>query len=128
MLRKFLGLLGIGTAKIDLILEKETYLPGEQVFGYYLIKGGVIGQQMKRIDCDLVKVDDEGKNEIIMDYTTILTTVHIQSQATNKIPFTFRLPSSNRMSGPLSYRFNTRLAFIEGAESLDQDTIRIIKK
>ncbi|QED49573.1 sporulation protein [Cytobacillus dafuensis] len=127
ILRKYMALLGIGSAKIDLILEKETYKPGELVKGYFLIKGGTILQELKRIDCDLVINDGAEENEKIVESITILTTKSIQSEAINKIPFTFPLPNSAQVStGTLSYRFKTRLAFKKGVESYDQDAIRIL--
>ena len=128
ILRKYMALLGIGSAKIDLILEKDIYRPGEQVKGYFLIKGGTTLQQLKRIDCDLVMFDQEYKNEQIVDAITILTSESIQSEVDSKIPFTFRLPYSVRATtSTLAYRFNTRLAFKQGVESLDQDAIRVIE-
>nr|WP_309100624.1 sporulation protein [Fredinandcohnia onubensis] len=128
ILRKYMALLGIGSAQIDLKLEKETYRAGEEVKGYFLIKGGTTLQLLKRIDCDLVLIDIEEKSKAIVDSITILSTNCIQADAINKIPFTFKLPNSTPSStGSLTYRFNTRLAFKEGVESFDQDAIRIVK-
>ncbi len=122
-----MALLGIGSAQIDLVLEKETYRAGEEVKGYFLIKGGTTIQQLKRIDCDLVLIDNEEKSEEIVDCITILTTNSIPADTINKIPFTFKLPNSTpASSGSLTYRFKTRLAFKEGVESFDQDAIRIV--
>ena len=47
ILRKYMALIGIGSAKIDLILEKVSYKPGEQVKGYFMVKGGTIEQQLR---------------------------------------------------------------------------------
>ena len=33
LLRKMLSLIGVGSTQIDLVLEKETYKPSEQVRG-----------------------------------------------------------------------------------------------
>lgn len=127
LLRKYMSLIGIGSPKIDLILEKETYRPGEQVKGYFLIKGGTIKQQLKRIDCDLIVYNDEEENEKTVDFTTILTNEHIHSDAINEVPFTFRLPESTEVSTKsLAYRFKTKLSFQQGVESVDQDLITII--
>ena len=52
-----MSLLGIGSAQIDLILQKEIYNPGNPIHGYFLIKDGTIKQQIKRIDYDLVISD-----------------------------------------------------------------------
>jgi sporulation-control protein len=122
-----MSLLGIGSAKIDLILQKETYKPGETVHGNFLIKGGTIEQQLKRIECDLVMIDSDADEEKIMDTVTILTSTLIESQTANQISLTFRLPESAQPSTEtLSYRFKTRLVFREGVESIDQDAIKIV--
>ncbi len=121
-----MSLVGIGSAKIDLILEKETYTPGEQIMGYFLLKGGLIDQQLKRIDCDLVKVEN-GK-EYMLDSTSILTSRSLESEESNKIPFSFILPTSLPVSTEdTSYRFKTKLTFTEGVESIDQDIIRVVE-
>jgi sporulation-control protein len=122
-----MSLLGIGSAQIDLILEKETYRPGEKVQGCFQIKGGTIEQQLKRIECDLV-MDDEvtGKEEVIHT-STILTSSTIASHMDNQISFAFRLPDDLEVStDSRSYGFKTRLFFKEGVESADHDDIRIV--
>ncbi|RBW68795.1 sporulation protein [Bacillus taeanensis] len=126
ILRKAMSLLGIGSAKIDLILEKERFHPGEDVHGYFLLKGGTIEQQLKRIDCDLVMVDKKTGIEEILDSATILTSKLIEADEENKLPFTFKIPDTIQGSNPnVSYRFNTKLTFNQGVESLDEDVIHI---
>ncbi|MGE6489160.1 sporulation protein [Paenisporosarcina sp. NPDC076898] len=128
ILRKYMALIGIGSAKIDLILEKDTYSPGELVKGYFLVKGGTIEQQLKRIECDLVVTtdNDEVKDEKVIDSIIIFTSKLIESNATNQIPFTFRLPKSMQPAFGASYRFKSRLSFKQGVESLDHDVIQIL--
>ncbi|MBM7647421.1 sporulation-control protein [Bacillus ectoiniformans] len=128
ILRRYMSLLGIGSAKIDLILEKETYKPGEKVEGYFLIRGGTVEQQLKGINCDLVVTDHEEKTETSVDTVTIFTSTRIHSEELNKVSFTFRLPETLKASAShLSYRFKTKLTFNEGVESYDLDMIRIIE-
>lgn len=127
ILRKYMALVGIGSAKIDLILEKDIYRPGELVKGNFLVKGGTIEQQLKRIDCDLVKTCEGDKTEEeIIDSVTIFTSKLIESDATNQVPFTFRLPKTMQPAVSASYRFQSRLAFKQGVESLDHDVIQVI--
>lgn len=122
-----MSLLGIGSAEIDLVLPKDTYRPGELITGYYLIKGGTIKQQIKRIDSELIKIDQSKGIEKIIDAPTILTSKLIQSDELYKISFSFELPSTIPVSSEkISYRFNTKLIFSEGVESKDQDNIYII--
>lgn len=128
ILRKYMALLGVGSARIDLILEKDTYELGEQVKGVFVVKGGLIGQQLKRIECDLVMSDNEKPKAEgrVVDAITIYTTKYIESNAENHIPFTFRIPHSLHVDNLVSYRFKSRLAFNEGVESLDHDVITIL--
>ncbi|WP_269052229.1 sporulation protein [Sporosarcina sp. G11-34] len=128
MLRKYMSLLGIGSAQIDLILQKETYKFGDSVHGYFLIKGGTIEQQIKRIDCDLIMSDCTALVEKVIDTTTILTSRLIHTEELNKISFAFQLPVCVPVSShEVSYHFKTRLTFSKGVVSRDQDIIQIIQ-
>ncbi|WP_338472784.1 sporulation protein [Niallia sp. XMNu-256] len=128
ILRKYMSLLGVGSAQINLILQKETYYkPGDPVHGYFLIKGGVIKQQLKRIDCDLVVSDQTTNEEKVIDATTILTSTLIHSGEFKKIPFSFQIPANALASTQeISYHFKTKLTFNEGVVSTDHDIIQVI--
>jgi sporulation-control protein len=122
-----MSLLGVGSAIIDLILPKEAYQRGELINGYFNIKGGTIEQQLKRIDCDLVMLDQSTGSERVIDTATILSSTIINSEESNKVSFTFKLPENIPASTEeISYRFKTRLIFNEGIESKDQDFIQVI--
>lgn len=127
ILRKYLSLLGIGSARIDLVLPKVKFRRGEDISGYYHIHGGTIEQKIRRIDCDLVMLNEVSGEEKVIDSTTILTSQKINSDETNKITFTFSLPEDIPVSSEVvTYRFKTRLTFNEGVESKDQDQILVI--
>lgn len=128
LLRKYMALLGVGSAKIDLILEKDVYRPGEIVNGHFSIEGGNIEQKLKRIDCDLVLTDKAAGIEKVIDTNTILTLTQIHSEELYKLSFVFQLPVSLVPStDQLSYHFQTKLIFNEGVTSQDQDIIEIIQ-
>jgi sporulation-control protein len=123
-----MSLLGVGSAIIDLILPKETYRRGELINGHFYIKGGTIEQQLKRIDSDLVMLNQATGEEKVIDTATILSSKLINSEETNDVSFTFKLPETIPASSEkISYRFKTRLTFNEGVESRDQDIIRVIE-
>lgn len=127
ILRKYMSLMGIGSASIDLILPKDSYFPGEYINGFFWIKGGTIEQQIKRIDCDLIMMDVSTGKEKVIDTSTILTSKRIHSDESNQLSFTFKLAEDLPISSEeRSYRFKTRLTFDKGVESKDQDIIRII--
>jgi sporulation-control protein len=129
LLRKFMSLLGVGSATIDLILPKDTYYPGEIINGIYKIKGGTIDQKIKRIDCDLVMKNVRTGNEKVIDSTMVLLSQQIQSEEDNQLNFSFKLDDQLPYSSEeWSFRFKTRLTFNEGVESKDQDIIQILPK
>jgi len=129
LLRKYMSLVGIGSAQIDLILEKEEYKPGETVRGTFHIKGGTIEQKLKHIECDLVRVDPILELEEVIHTATILTSSTIEANAGNQLPFKFTLPESIQpTTEDLKYRFTTRLHFNKGVASVDQDVIAIVEE
>jgi sporulation-control protein len=121
-----MSMLGIGSAKIDLQLPKHEYAPGENVNGTFLIEGGTIEQQIKRIECDLVMTTLTDETEEVIDSATILTSQTIESEETNRMEFNFRLPEDIPASTPeRTFQFKTRLIFNEGVKSADLDKIVI---
>ena len=122
-----MALLGIGSARIDLILQKEAYRPSEVVYGDFSINGGSIEQKLKRIDCNLVWTDKAAGIEKVIDTKIILTSKLIHSEELYTLPFTFQLPASiSASTNEVSYRFQTKLHFNEGVTSQDQDIIQIL--
>jgi len=122
-----MALLGIGSARIDLILQKEAYRPSEVVYGDFSINGGSIEQKLKRIDCNLVLTDKAAGIEKVIDTKIILTSKLINSEEIYILPFTFQLPASiSASTDEVSYRFQTKLHFNEGVTSQDQDIIQIL--
>jgi sporulation-control protein len=122
-----MSLLGVGSASVDLILPKDEYRRGENIHGQFIIKGGTIEQQIKRIECDLVMINELDGQEEVIDSTNILSTRQIESDELNTVEFTFKLPTTIPVSSEeISYRFKTKLAFNEGIESRDQDFIKIV--
>ena len=123
-----MSLLGIGSAKINLNLPKKTYRAGEHIKGYYLIKGGIIDQKTKRIECYVIMIKRSTGEEKIIDTSTILTSRVIHAKEMYEISFSFGIPSSILISTEeISYRFETKLSFIKGVESRDRDIIQIIQ-
>ncbi|MBA9026190.1 sporulation protein [Peribacillus huizhouensis] len=125
ILRKSMSLLGIGSAQIDLILPKEKYHYGESIHGNFCIKGGTIKQQIKRIECDLVRFDHVIGAETVIDTIMILSSRDIHPEEVNEIPFYFQLPAIPSPQG-MAYQFKTRLTFDKGMASKDSDRIQII--
>lgn len=127
LLRKYMSLLGIGSARVDLVLEKESVYLGESIKGHFSINGGTVEQQIKRIECDLIKINMSDESEEVVDSTTILSESCIESDDCKSIPFSFYISPTLTPTGQgISYRFKTRLIFQEGVMSNDQDLIKLL--
>lgn len=127
LLRKYMSLLGIGSARVDLVLEKESVHLGESIKGHFSINGGTVEQQIKRIECDLIKINISDESEEVVDSTTILSESCIESDDCKSIPFSFYISPTLTPTGQgISYRFTTRLIFQEGVMSNDQDLIKLL--
>lgn len=85
--KKLAASAGIGAAKVDTILEKDAYFPGEEVRGTVHVKGGKIAQDIRYIDLQLntkyiiVKDDEEHRK-----YATIHL-VHLPYSLVKSINF-----------------------------------------
>lgn len=127
ILRKYTSLLGIGSAQVDLILPKETFKREEEIVGYFLIKGGIIEQQIKQIDCDLIRIDHTDNSETILHSTNMAVAKRIDQNKIEKLSFTFKLAPDIPVSTPKnSYCFRTKLTFDAGVVSTDLDYIKLI--
>jgi sporulation-control protein len=126
ILRKYMSLIGIGSAKVDLQLSKNEYKPGEAVKGLFKMEGGTVDQQLNRIECDLVRIDKLLKNEKVIGSATVLTSTVIAAEEKSEKEFIFKLPEDLPASTEtVLYQFKTRLTFNEGVESRDQDVITV---
>ncbi|RIW38478.1 sporulation protein [Bacillus salacetis] len=127
ILRKYMSMIGIGSAKIDLQLPEKSYQAGETVRGLFHIKGGTIEQKLNRIDCDLVRIDKLLKKEQVIGTATVLTSTIIEAEEQSLRNFIFQLPEDLQCSSEtVLYQFKTRLTFSEGVESRDQDFITVL--
>lgn len=129
LLRKYMSLLGVGSAQIDLVLKKDVLTPGDPVHGKFLIKGGTVAQELQQIECSLVMVDLKTEQEAVLDKIFIDVETRIQPDGDDEVPFTFLLPSDVPLSNKhISYHFKTKLVFKQGIESWDEDMIKVVKK
>jgi sporulation-control protein len=128
LLRKYMSLMGVGSAQIDLILEKDVFTPGDSVNGKFLIKGGTVDQDLQLIECSLVMVDLKTEEENVLDTVTINVQLRIQPEDDDEVPFSFLLPADvPPTTKDISYHFKTKLVFKQGIESWDEDMIKVVK-
>jgi sporulation-control protein len=131
LLRRMMSRLGVGSAHVDLILNKNAYKAGDFIEGQVHIHGGTVEQKVNKLDVDLIrKTIFKGKEE-----TDIVATIPvsdgfiIQENEKKVLPFRYQLPENIVPSQPgISYRFVTRLDIEDGVDTLDFDYIQIVNE
>ncbi|MCL6586508.1 MAG: sporulation protein [Anoxybacillus sp.] len=131
LLRKMMSKLGVGSAYVDLRLNKQMLQQGDMMEGELYIRGGTVDQKIEKLDVDFVcKTIRDGKEE-----DTVIATIPaagefvIEEEETKVLPFRYRLPDEIVPSQPgVSYRFITRLYIEDAIDTLDFDYIQIVPK
>lgn len=128
MFKKMMAKLGIGSAKVNLVLDHKEYELGEKVEGRFIIEGGSVPQSVNKIDVDFLLAIRTKKQE----YTRVIDRIHISGPFTigasekKEIPFFYELPKGLLLSShTISYFFITNLDIAGGVDSLDRDYIDI---
>ncbi|GGJ57078.1 sporulation-control protein spo0M [Anoxybacillus voinovskiensis] len=131
LLRKMMSKLGVGSAYVDLRLNRHVLQPGDVMEGELYICGGTVDQKIEKLDVDFVcKITRNGKEE-----DTVIATIPvagefvIEEEETKILPFRYELPAEIAPSQPgVSYRFITRLHIEDAIDTLDFDYIQIVPK
>jgi sporulation-control protein len=127
MFNKLMCRFGIGSTKIDLVLNKKDYRAGEVIQGEYEIIGGRIEQKLKRIETELLQYDHSIDKSAILHHNTILSSSTMKVNELKRISFSCRLSDSYPPSSEsISYKLVTRLVFDDGINRIDHDDFRII--
>lgn len=127
MFNKLMCRFGIGATKIDLVLNKYEYSPGDVIQGEYELTGGRIEQKLKRIETDLMQYDHNNDRSSILLHNTILSSSTMKANEQRSIRFSCRLSDAYPPSSEaISYKFVTRLVFDDGVNSVDHDDFQIL--
>ncbi|MFS0654487.1 sporulation protein [Bacillus sp. 179-C3.3 HS] len=129
-LKKFAASVGIGAAKVDTILEREAYVPGEEVRGTVHVKGGKIAQDIRYIDLKLntryviVKDDEEHRKYATIHSLRVTDSFTIQPGEEHQFSFSFTLPLDTPISvGKVEVSVVTDLDIQGGIDKFDNDRI-----
>ncbi|AKU26927.1 Sporulation-control protein spo0M [Geobacillus stearothermophilus] len=129
MWKKFLSKLGIGAAKVDLVLHRPHVRLGETLEGEFLLEGGSVAQHIRNLDVVLqLEVHAEGKAyRKTAAVIPVASSFTIQPGERKVLPFSYALPLHLPISRPtVRYTFVTRLDIADGADAYDQDAIHIL--
>jgi sporulation-control protein len=130
MLKKFMAKMGVGSAKVDLMLSKSEYAMDEIIHGTIRVQGGNVEQEMNSIAVELWLQVVSKKGQTYPHKITSIPVVSpfiIQANEVKDFPFTYKLPEGLPISaGNVSYHFRTHLDIAGGVDSNDHDAIRIL--
>ncbi|UOE76185.1 sporulation protein [Parageobacillus thermoglucosidasius] len=129
MWKKLLSKLGVGAAKVDLVLHHPRVRVGEQLKGEFLIEGGTVEQHIRKLEVELqLMVQADGKA-----YQRTVAVIPVSSSFTihpgerKALPFSYVLPLHLPITRPrVRYAFVTRLDIADGVDAFDQDAIDIL--
>ncbi len=132
MLKKLLASVGVGAAKVDTQLEKDRFVPGEDVHGKVVIKGGDVEQSIDSIHIFLMteairEVDDRKvKEKVCLHKYPIAHQETIKEGETKEIPFSIQLPYHTPASlGRVPVWFETGLDIPMALDPTDRDLIQV---
>lgn len=133
-IKRMLASVGIGSAKVDTVLEKSAYYPGETVRGKVYIQGGDIKQQVDRIYLHLMteyirkRGDDKVRERGMIASFPISEPLVLAPNEKKEILFSFELPLETPMT---IYRtkvwVHTGLEIKSSIDPSDHDDITILE-
>ncbi|WP_459503036.1 sporulation protein [Bacillus sp. C1] len=133
MFQKFLASVGIGSAKVDTVLEKEEYLIGEDIVGAVHITGGSVDQQIESIYLTLtasyIREVDDKKVSATFDLERVRLTDPIMISPNEKveIPFSFPMPIEAPITfGMKNVWIHTGLDIKRSVDPSDRDYIQVL--
>lgn len=129
---KMLASVGIGAARIDTRLDKNSYQQGEEVTGTVLIKGGNVEQAVDRIYIkvmtEYIKEQDDKRmrHSYTLDKFVVSERLVVKPGQELDIPFSFNLP----LDTPLSFSgqpvwLKTGLDIENAMDPKDEDYIEV---
>ncbi|UHA75014.1 sporulation protein [Paenibacillus sp. 481] len=133
MFNRMLASIGIGSAKVDTLLEKARYAPGEEVRGVVKLNGGQVAQQIDGIRLQLmsqyVKEVDDRKTTYQHELARfrVSDAFSIQASEAREIPFSFILPSNVPLTiGTAPVWLKTELDIPSAIDPTDNDRIEVV--
>lgn len=133
MFKKLLASLGVGAAKIDLVLDSEVVTMGEAVTGKVYVQGGEVKQQIEELEVHFKLASSYKKGDHIRQVNeTIATIPVIQEDFTvhpgekREFDFYFECPELLPVSSVNThYYFQSNLEINAGIDAKDRDIVSV---
>lgn len=129
---RLLSSIGVGSAKVDTKLEKEEFVPGEEMRGVVEISGGSAAQQVEGIHIEIQTHYKRESGDNTVTETGTIERIPVSSSMTiepgfhEEIPFSCRLPYETPLSvGRASVWVRTALDVKSAIDPSDSDPITV---
>ena len=129
MFKKIMASLGVGAAKVDLLLDDEHCRIGDELRGKMLIEGGSVDQDIHDIKVDVViKVFKKGKQiKKVLNTIKVADNFTVKARDKMEIPFSYALPLDYPISKRgISYYLRTRMDIAKALDAFDSDEIIVL--
>ncbi|SHE30683.1 sporulation-control protein [Desulforamulus putei DSM 12395] len=129
MFKKLMASLGVGAARVNLVLDNEQCRIGEKLTGKVLIEGGNVDQGIHALDVDIVmKFTVRGKEFTrTVDTVRVARDFRIKARETREIPFEHAIPIFYPVSkGSVSYSLATRMDIAQAVDTGDTDRLVVL--
>lgn len=133
LFNKVFASIGIGSATVDTKLEKDVFVPGEEIKGVVQVKGGKLEQQIDEIYLHLhtnyIRESDDKKHIVKgdIDKFRLIEAFTIGVNETREIPFVIRVPFDTPISiGRTKVWVETGLDIKNAVDPSDKDYISVL--
>ena len=130
---RMLASVGIGAAKLDTVLEKSSYCPGEEVRGVVRIYGGSVEQQVDALLLSVMTTYLREVNDSKLQQTAELSRVNVsrpqvvKPNENKEIPFSFQLPLQTPLTlGRTPVWIKTAADIQSAVDPTDEDRIHVV--
>lgn len=132
MFKKILSSIGIGSAQVDLVLDRKSVTMGETINGQLFVKGGSVDQQIGCITVELrvrsqyQHDDDMRQVDQAVAYVELTEPFTVRANEKLDYDFSFEVPEQIPLSSATThYYFNTNLGIDAGLDATDKDQITV---
>ncbi|GBF33503.1 sporulation-control protein [Desulfocucumis palustris] len=129
MFKRLMASLGVGSSKVNLVLDKEQYHIGEPLKGRIIVEGGNVDQEINTLDVDLVmKFNIRGKQfSKTVETIKVARNFYVKAKETREVPFEHYLPFHYPVSkGSVAYYLLTRMDIARAVDTGDTDAFTVM--
>lgn len=130
---RMMASVGIGSAKVDTLLEKPNYYPGEEIRGVIRIQGGAVAQRIEGIDLSVMTYymkevnDTKMKQNVELSRVRVAPPIDMQPNEKREIGFAFQLAPNTPLSiGRTPVWIKTTADIRSAMDPTDNDYIEVV--